>query len=305
MSLFSNYSKGKTDFDALATQFKSEASNKKDWNDPRFYYPERDKSGKAAVVIRFLPDINGIEFSRRIHHYLHGKNGWYIENCPKTIDVNADCPVCEAKNKNVSDSGGWDKQNEEQKKYSSDRSWKTEFVSNILILKDSRNPELEGHVKLFKYGKEIMMNYIEKAPIQEFDSDPDPFNPFNLESGRNFNLNIIKDEKKRTTYVKSTWGDVNDITPKIEKIEPMVMDIGELVAADKFKKYKDLKKRYERITGESLANSDGTVAKAPKKRTAAAEKTPEEDIAMDKDINDDVLEDFGDDDDASQYFNDM
>lgn len=303
MSKFNNYSKKSTDFDALASKFKKETSSKRDWSDDRFYYPERTKEGTASVTIRFLPDhagIEGEELSKRIHHYFQAKNGWYVENCPKTLDLDNDCPVCDAKNKVINDAGGYLKLSEKQKTYTSPRGWKTEFVCNIMIIKDDKNPEFNGKTMLFRFGKEIL-TFIKKAMKPEFDDDPEAFNAYNPWLGRNFNLRVIKDEKGQTTYKKSKWLDVNDISETVDLKD--MYDIHEFVSPDKFKAYPELLKRYEKVTGESLANNDSPVAVEPTERSSAPVVDPNEDVLIGEDIPDDTSGDSGDD--ISKYFDEM
>lgn len=70
------------------------------------------------------------------------------------------------------------------------RKRKLKYYSNILVLEDSAAPENEGKVFLFPYGP-LVFNFIEQAykPISPSD---EPFDPFDVEGGANFELNIYK-----------------------------------------------------------------------------------------------------------------
>jgi hypothetical protein len=62
------------------------------------------------------------------------------------------------------------------------------FVSNILVIKDAANPENEGKVFKYKYGKKIF-NKLNEKMNPEFE-DENAMNPFDPWEGANFKLKI-------------------------------------------------------------------------------------------------------------------
>ena len=54
-------------------------------------------------------------------------------------------------------------------------------MSNVLIIKDPANPENEGQVRLFKYGKKIF-DKVNDLMNPQFE-DETPVNPFDLWEG--------------------------------------------------------------------------------------------------------------------------
>ena len=140
-----------------------------------------------SAVIRFLPAPEGedIPIVRVFSHGFQGKGGWFIENCPTTIGRK--CPVCEANNEL------WNSGIEDNKKVARDRKRKLSYISNILVVSDPANPENEGKVFLFKYGKKIF-DMLQEA-MNPSDPDLPKFNPFDFWKGANFKLKAHLDRK--------------------------------------------------------------------------------------------------------------
>jgi hypothetical protein len=153
-------------------------------SDDRLWKPELDKSGNGYAVIRFLPAAEGDElpFVKSYTHGFQGPGGWFIENCPTTIDGN--CPVCE-ENRRL-----WATKTKENENIARDRKRKLSYYSNIYVVTDSANPSNEGKVFLFKYGKKIF-DKLMSAMKPEY-ADEVAINPFDFWEGANFKLKIKK-----------------------------------------------------------------------------------------------------------------
>jgi hypothetical protein len=208
------------------------------------YYPEVDAAGSGFAVIRFLPAKNeeDVPFVKLYNHGFKNEAGrWFIENCPTTIGASA-CPVCEG------NSVLWNSGLESDKKIARDRKRKVSYYSNILVVQDTKNPENEGKVFLFRYGKKIYDKIIDC--IQPEFADDEPMNPFDLEDGANFKLkirrvegyaNVDKSEFEKTSGVDLDWDSVKD----------SIFDLNQLIAPEKFKSYSELKSKYNSIVGHS------------------------------------------------------
>ena len=159
----------------------SSGSNK---DDDRFWKPVMDKSGVGSAVIRFLPAPEGSELPwvQVWSHAFQGPGGWLIDNCLTT--VGGTCPVCE-KNRVLWNSGS-DADKEEARK----QKRKLSYYANIYVVKDPANPQNEGKVFLYKFGKKIF-DKIMGAMQPEFDDD-EPINPFDFWEGANFKLKLKK-----------------------------------------------------------------------------------------------------------------
>jgi hypothetical protein len=227
----------KTQFKQLADKMGQEGKGGS-YNDDRFWEPDIDKSGSGFAIIRFLPAIEGAEMPY-VKTFSHGfKNGtkWFIENCPTTIGQV--CPVCEA------NSVLWETGNKENQDIVRKRKRQTRYISNIIVLSDSKRPQNEGKVFLYRYGSKIftkLMNAIEP----EFE-DEKVFNPFDFWEGAPFKLKIRNVEGYRN-YDKSEFGDCEPLFPEdsaMEKVWKSEYDLGEFLDPKQFKPYDEIKKKF-------------------------------------------------------------
>lgn len=82
----------KTDFSKIAGEFEKIANpstEKKSYDDNRFWRLEGDKAGNGTATIRFLPRVEGddLPWVRIFSHGFQGPTGkWYIENSLTTLD---------------------------------------------------------------------------------------------------------------------------------------------------------------------------------------------------------------------------
>ena len=118
------------------------------YDDDRFWKPTRDKAGNGYAVVRFLPAKEGedLPWVRYWDHGFKGPTGlWYIEN--SLTSVGQDDPVSEM------NSVLWNSGRDEDKATARDRKRRLHYVSNVLVVSDPSNPENEGKVFLYKFGK--------------------------------------------------------------------------------------------------------------------------------------------------------
>ena len=152
--------------------------------DDRLWKPSLDKSGNGYAVIRFLPAPEGedVPWAKVYSHAFQGPGGWYIENSLTTVGQKD--PVSEYNR------GLWNSGSEADKDTVRKQKRKLSYYSNIYVVKDSTNPENEGGVFLFKYGKKIFEKVM--AAMQPEFEDETPINPFDFWEGANFKLKIRK-----------------------------------------------------------------------------------------------------------------
>ena len=153
-------------------------------DDDRFWRPELDKSGNGMAVVRFLPAPEGedLPWARSWNHGFQGPGGWYIENSLTTLGQKD--PVSEY------NSQLWNSGIEANKEIARKQKRRLTYVSNVYIMKDPANPQNEGQVRLYKYGKKIWDKLNDKMN-PEFE-DETPVNPFDLWEGANFKIKIRK-----------------------------------------------------------------------------------------------------------------
>jgi len=250
MSSFANLKRNRSSLDKLtkaieaSTQSSSEAGSK---DDTRMWQPSVDKSGNGMAVIRFLPApaVDGddaLPWVRTFSHGFQGPGGWFIDNCLTTL--NEKCPVCEH------NSTLWNSGIEANKDVARKQKRKLSYLANVLIVSDPSNPENEGQIKLFKFGKKIF-DKITEAMNPEF-ADETPVNPFDLWEGANFKLKIRNVEGYRN-YDKSEFADKSALLDgddaKLEELWKKEFSLKEFTEKKQFKPYDQLKSRLDKVLG--------------------------------------------------------
>jgi len=211
--------------------------------DDRYWKPEMDKSGTGYAVIRFLPAVDGedLPWAKMFSHAFQGPGGWYIENS-LTTNGGKD-PVSEL-NREL-----WNSGNDKDKETVRAQKRKLSFYSNIYVVKDPANPQNEGKVFLYKFGKKIF-NMIMDVMQPEFE-DETPINPFDFWQGANFKLKLQKKDGY-WNYDKSEFdrpGPLLDDDDALEAIWKKQYSLSAITAADQFKTYDELKKRLDYVLG--------------------------------------------------------
>ena len=211
--------------------------------DDRLWKPEMDKSGNGYAVIRFLPAPEGedLPWVKLFSHAFQGPGGWYIENSLTTL--NQKDPVSEL-NREL-----WNSGNDADKDTVRKQKRKLSFYANIYVVKDPANPQNEGGVFLYKFGKKIF-DKIMDVMQPEFE-DETPIKPFDFWGGANFKLKA-KNVAGYRNYDSSEFARPDallDDDDAMEAIWKKEYSLAELVAGDQFKTYDDLKKRLDYVLG--------------------------------------------------------
>jgi hypothetical protein len=211
--------------------------------DERLWKLDVDKSGNGYAVIRFLPAPDGedIPFVKVYSHAFQGPGGWLIDNCLTTL--NQKCPVCEH------NSGLWNNGTDAGKEVARKQKRKLTYVSNIYVVKDPANPENEGKVFLFKYGKKIF-DKITAAMQPEFE-DEEAIDPFDFWQGANFKLKA-KNVAGYRNYDSSEFARQEallDDDDALEAIWKKQYSLAEFVSPSEYKTYEELKARLHSVLG--------------------------------------------------------
>ena len=209
--------------------------------DERLWKPSLDKSGNGYAVIRFLPapESEDIPWAKVYSHAFQGPGGWYIENSLTTIGQKD--PVSEY-NRDL-----WNSGNDADKETVRKQKRKLSYYSNIYVVKDSTNPENEGKVFLFKYGKKIHDKIL--AAMQPEFEDESPINPFDFWQGADFKLKIRKVDGY-WNYDKSEFDSpapLLDDDDALEAIWKQEYSLAEFTAPTSFKSYEDLERRLNQV----------------------------------------------------------
>jgi hypothetical protein len=268
----------------------SPTTEKKSYVDERLWKPNVDKAGNGYAVIRFLPAPKGEELPwvRVWNHAFQGPTGqWYIENSLTTL--NQKDPVSEYNTQL------WNSGVESDKEIARKQKRKLKYYSNIYVVSDSANPENEGKVFLYSYGKKIFDKLMEA--MQPAFEDETPINPFDLWEGANFKLKIRKVDGY-WNYDKSEFESTAALKgddAELEAIYNTEYSLAEFLAPTNFKSYDELKTRLDAVLTGSVTTGKTAAALVEEDTsdftpTFKSEPTPEPASVDDED------------DDAMSYF---
>ena len=218
--------------------------------DDRLWKLDVDKSGNGYAVIRFLPAPNGedLPFVKLYSHAFKGAGGWYIENSLTTLGQKD--PVSEF------NTTLWNNGTDSGKDAARRQKRKLTYISNIYVVKDPANPENEGKVFLYKYGKKIF-DKLTAAMQPEFE-DEEAIDPFDFWQGANFKLKA-KNVAGYRNYDSSEFAATSallDDDDAMEAVWKKEHSLAELVANDQFKTYDELKTRLGYVLGNKPVRND-------------------------------------------------
>ena len=222
-----------------------------------------DSAGNGYAVLRFLPAPKGEELPwvRMFNHGFQGPTGkWYIENSLTTL--NQQDPVSEL------NSELWNSGTDANKDLARKQKRRLSYYANVLVVKDSANPQNEGQVMLYKFGKKIFDKL--KDVMQPQFEDESPVNPFDFWEGVNFKLKARQVDGYRNydkSEFESTPTPVAETDEEIEAIWGKQHSLAEIVSPDNFKSYDDLKQKLNMVlaggakvtTAEKVAEQTGDV----------------------------------------------
>jgi hypothetical protein len=225
---------------------------KKSYNDDTMWKPELDKSGNGYAVVRFLPTPDGEEMPwvSYFDHGFQGPGGWYIEKSLTTL--NKQDPVSEYNTQL------WNTGIEANKEIARKQKRRLHYVSNVYVVSDPKNPDNEGKVFKYRFGKKIFEAL--KEAISPAFEDEKAINPFDLrDEGANFKIKIRKVDGY-WNYDKSEFDSPAPLFTdenKLNDIYTSVHSLSGIIAPSEFKSYEELKEKLDRVLGlqGSVSNS--------------------------------------------------
>ena len=243
---FASLRKNRNSLDRLVQEsqkLNTQATTNKN-KDERFWQPTVDKAGNGFAVIRFLPEPKSedLPWVRIFSHGFQGPGGWYIENSLTTIGQKDPCGEL---NTHL-----WNNGTDAGKEQARKQKRRLQYISNIYVVKDSGNPDNDGKVFLYKYGKKIF-DKVNEAMTPAFE-DETPINPFDFYEGADFKLKIRKVEGYRN-YDKSEFDSPSKFLDGdddgLEEIWNTQHGLLEFVDSKQFKSYPELETRLMRVLG--------------------------------------------------------
>ena len=238
-----------------AVEKENAPQEKKSYVDERLWKPVMDKTGNGYAVIRFLPAVKGedMPWAKVWNHAFQGPTGqWYIENSLTTVGQND--PVSEM------NSAYWNSGVESDKEIARRQKRKLQYFANIYVVSDPANPQNEGKVMLYRFGKKIFDKCMEA--MQPAFQDETPVNPFDFWEGANFKLKIRKVDGY-WNYDKSEFeapSALFDDDEQLEEVWKKEYPLAEFTAASNFKSYDELKTRLDMVLAGTTKVGNATDA---------------------------------------------
>jgi len=253
---------------------------KKSYGDARIWKLQRDKQGNGYAVLRFLPAAEGNElpWNRYWDHGFQGPTGqWYIEN--SLTSIGQEDPVGQLNGRL------WNSGIESDKEKARKQKRRLHYVANVLVISDPANPQNEGKIMIYQFGKKIFDKLMD-AMKPEF-QDEEPLNPFDFWTGADFKLKArIVDGW--VNYDKSEFASPKALSEDDEELESIynkLHDLREFTDPSKYKSYDELKARLMAVLGEGAGGGTPTMAQESK---LGEEQAPRELRAESVELDDEI-----------------
>ena len=255
--------------------------------DDRLWKLTVDKAGNGHAVLRFLPAPDGedIPWVRIWDHGFQGPGGWYIENSLTTLGKKD--PVSEHNSKL------WNSGIESNKDVARKQKRRLSYYSNVYVVSDPSNPENEGKVFLFKFGKKIFDKINDKMnPAYD---DDEPINPFDLWEGANFKLRArqVAGYRNYDASEFDSQGALFDDDEKLEKTWKQEYSLQEFLDPKNFKSYDELNVRLTKVLAleseEGIAENSFGFEEEVERPTRTPAPLPS---VSDDDVDDDETDDL-------------
>jgi hypothetical protein len=240
-------------FDSITTELEKIVNPQKnsynnDEDEGKYWKLTPDKAGNASAVIRFLPKKEGDQLPW-VQKFSYGwkneeNNRWYIQGCRSTL---GEADPCNEYTYGLRKTG-----REEDKVLAQKRGRRTNYYSNILVINDPANPDNNGKVFLYRYGKKIFEKITAAAkPVFE---DDKPINVFDLWEGSSLRLvqSIVAGFPNfdKSSFATSTALYDGDEEKLLEVVNAQ-HQLSDLVTPDKFKSYEELSRILQGVLNNS------------------------------------------------------
>jgi hypothetical protein len=199
-------------------------TNEKGGKDSDFYkpYTEKGKDGVYKALVRFLPNVTDPAKSK-IHKYYV-----YLTDPINGDKFSVDCPSTVGK-KSVLKDIFWKLKNSHSaadQELSKGFGRKEDYYALIQIVQDKNDPDLEGKIMIFKFGKKLN----ETLEAQLKPEYGEPCNPFDLFSGKLFSIHSRKVGEWNNYDLSSFVGDKCPIEIEGRKMKKTKEDMQAITA---------------------------------------------------------------------------
>lgn len=236
----------------------NEANNSGAPRDERIWKPTLNKQKKkGTAIVRFLPNPDGDAFVEVKSYSFNGQGGNFFDRALQTIGKDDPVQIAAINAFRKAKAEGNDSLYEQAKKWLP----RSQYYANVYVVKDEENPENEGKVKIYQFGRQIF-KIIEGAIEPEFD-DVDAFDPFDLWEGAELRIRMVGKEIPRwdgdgkilvPSYENSSFdsqsefkdGDEDELNAVVEQCH----NVNEFIDPEKFKTFEQVADRFEKVIGK-------------------------------------------------------
>ena len=216
-------------------------NDQKSYDDDRIWRYELSKDGTAEAVIRFLPwsekdgdwvedycaknniseeSTEGMLGEFWVTKINHGWKGFYsiCHTMSDDEEIRQSCPVCNFNSEELAKTGmEFNKlpDGHPVKEAIRKRKRYIKHYANILVIKDKANPQNEGKVFIFEFGKTVLDAI--KAKIDPQFEDDIACNPADILEGCNFKLKLYK-RAGQVQYDRCGWEDSSPLAQSEEEM---------------------------------------------------------------------------------------
>ena len=250
---FAALKRNRTDINKLVEAASQAGGERAGRNDERFWQPTRDKAGNGYAVIRFLPGNadTGTPWVRYWDHAFKGPTGqWYIEKSLSSLSQPD--PVGELNGRMWNNPNEFGMNEREAQTIVRQRKRNLRYIANVLVIEDPSNPDNNGKVMLYRFGKRIFDKIMDVMKPQF--PDEQPMNPFDLWAGADFVLKI-RQVDGYPNYAKSEFKSPSELfggdEARLEAVYNSQHDVSEWTDPKNYKSYDELKSRLAIVLGES------------------------------------------------------
>lgn len=254
--------------------------------DERIWKPKfNPEKGKGTAIVRFLTPKEGDPFVEVKSYSFSGPGGNYWDLSRQTIGEDDPIQIAAINGFRKAKAESDERLRTECKKFLPG----SKFYANVLVIKDEENPENEGQVKIFMFGKQLY-KFIESAIEPEFD-DVDPMDPFCFWGGANLRIRMVGKEipdsktgKKVMVpnYEQSTWDAQTELfdgdEDQIDELFQQTFDMSEFVDPKKFKSFDEVADRFKAVMGKpyNWLSSEGVKAHVQEKQEEMEQEEEQE-----------------------------
>lgn len=249
--------------------------------DTRFWKLSKDENGNGQALIRLLPDKNGVPYIRQYHYSLKAPNPggvgkkafkWYIKTSPESIGLPD--PVKEHYGRLMEE--GTQETAKEAERFRR----QTEYITNILVIKDPKNPENNGKIFLWKFGnmlKDKFMGWIQPSEDAKAlgENPKELYNP--LAKGSDILLKLKPKGDFGTyedTQVREPAAAFQSKDEAIEVISNKTFALSDFQKPEAFEPYEKLKADFEKFIGKQLIPDYNSVRNTAKAEPVVTQTKP-------------------------------